>query len=108
MSLITQHCIPCQGGVLALTPKEIKPLLKQVRGWKVVQNHHLEKKFVFKNFKEALDFTNKISKIAEQENHHPDVYLAWGKVKLKLWTHKIKGLTESDFILAAKVDEVGI
>ena len=106
MSLITQHCIPCQGGVPVLKAKEIKPLLKKVHGWKVARNHHLEKAWKFKNFKDALAFTNKVGMIAEQEGHHPDMYLGWGKVKIKIWTHKINGLTESDFILAAKIDGI--
>lgn len=74
--------------------------------WKVVDDHHLERSFKFKNFKEALEFTNAVAKIAEQEQHHPDIYLAWGKVKITLWTHKINGLSENDFILAAKIDKL--
>ena len=74
--------------------------------WMVVDEHHLEKEFVFNNFRQALAFTNQIGKLAETEGHHPDIYLAWGKVKLMVWTHKINGLTESDFIFAAKVDEL--
>ena len=74
--------------------------------WKVVNEHHLEREFKFKNFREALDFTNKIGELAEGQNHHPDIYLAWGKVKLTLWTHKIDGLTEGDFVFAAKVDRL--
>jgi len=73
--------------------------------WKVVQEHHLEKEYKFKNFREALDFTNRVGEVAEKENHHPDIYLAWGKVKTTLWTHKIDGLTESDFVMAAKIEK---
>jgi len=72
----------------------------------VVDVHHLEKKFKFKNFRQALDLTNQIGERAEAEGHHPDIYLAWGKVELKIWTHKIDGLSESDFIFAAKVDQL--
>lgn len=75
-------------------------------GWNVVKEHHLEKEFAFKDFAQALAFTNKVGALAEQQNHHPDIYLAWGKVKLTLWTHKIDGLTESDFVFAAKADQL--
>ena len=74
--------------------------------WMIVDEHHLEKEYSFSNFLQALAFTNKIGELAEAEGHHPDIYLAWGKVKLMIWTHKIDGLTESDFIFAAKVDEL--
>ena len=75
--------------------------------WNVIEEHHLEKEFKFKNFRDALDFTNKVGEIAEQQGHHPDIYLAWGKVRVTIWTHKVEGLTESDFVLAAKIDEIG-
>jgi 4a-hydroxytetrahydrobiopterin dehydratase len=90
-----------------LTEAEIQPLQSQLNaGWKVINGHHLEREFKFKDFREALDFTNWVGDLAEGQGHHPDIYLAWGKVKLTLWTHKIDGLTESDFIFAAKVDEI--
>ena len=73
-------------------------------GWKVVGEHHLEKEYTFKNFRTALDFTDRVGELAEAQGHHPDIYLAWGRVKLTIWTHKIDGLTESDFIFAAKAD----
>lgn len=80
-------------------------LSEQLEGdWTLVDEHHLEKTFTFSNFRQALDFTNQVGALAEAEGHHPDIHLAWGKVKLTIWTHKIDGLTESDFILAAKVD----
>ncbi len=75
-------------------------------GWQVVAEHHLEKEYRFKDFREALAFTNRIGGLAEEQGHHPDIYLAWGKVKLTIWTHKVDGLTESDFILAAKADRL--
>ena len=75
-------------------------------GWEVVAGHQLEKEYRFKNFREALDFTNKVGELAEAQGHHPDIYLAWGKVKLTVWTHKINGLAESDFVLAAKADKL--
>lgn len=81
-------------------------LLKQLDGWKVVDEHHLEKEFIFPDFASAIHFTNQVGKIAEEEGHHPDLYLTYGKVKIGLWTHKINGLSESDFILAAKIDGI--
>ena len=75
-------------------------------GWQVVAERQLEKEYLFKNFREALDFTNRVGELAEAQGHHPDIYLAWGKVKLTIWTHKINGLTESDFVLAAKADRL--
>jgi len=85
--------------------EELKSFLEQLSpGWKVVDGHHLEKEYPFKNFQQALDFTNKVGAIAEQEGHHPDIYLTWGLVKITLWTHKINGLSENDFIMAAKCD----
>jgi len=106
MRLSEKTCVPCKGGVPPLTSEQIKPLLAQVKNWSVSGNHHIEKEFKFPDFKTALDFTNRIGGIAEEQGHHPDIYLAWGKVGVKIWTHKIDGLTESDFILAAKVDDV--
>jgi 4a-hydroxytetrahydrobiopterin dehydratase len=94
------------GGVPPLDGAKIKPLLDELgNDWIVVEDHHLEKEYTFDDFKQALDFTNRVGELAEEQGHHPDVYLAWGKVKLLLWTHKIDGLTESDFIFAAKADE---
>jgi 4a-hydroxytetrahydrobiopterin dehydratase len=102
--LADRQCVPCKGGVPPLTDDEIRPLLAQLDDWKVVDNNHLEKQFKLKNFTEALDLVNRIGAIAEEQNHHPDIFLAWGKVGVKIWTHKINGLTESDFIFAAKCD----
>jgi 4a-hydroxytetrahydrobiopterin dehydratase len=106
MGLSEKTCIPCRGGVAPLTADEIKPLVAQVKQWNVVNNHHVEKDFRFSDFKNALDFVNRVGAIAEDQGHHPDIYLAWGKARVTIWTHKIDGLTESDFILAAKIDEV--
>ena len=90
-----------------LTADAIVSLLGQLGGgWRAVEDHHLEKEYRFKDFAEALAFTNKVGAIAEEQGHHPDIYLAWGTVGLKIWTHKIDGLTESDFILAAKIDQL--
>ncbi len=105
--LAEKECVPCKGGVPPLTGDELKALYAQLgNGWQVVNEHHLEKAYKFKNFREALDFTVKVGELAEAQGHHPDIYLAWGKVKLTVWTHKIDGLTESDFIYAAKVDQL--
>ena len=101
----TLSCIPCKGGVPPLTEDAIQALLAQLpQGWLLVEQHHLEKTFTFPDFRHALNFTNLVGRLAEAEGHHPDIYLSWGKVKLTLWTHKINGLTESDFIFAAKAD----
>jgi 4a-hydroxytetrahydrobiopterin dehydratase len=82
-------------------------LAKQLNsGWKVVKQHHLEREFKFKNFREALDFTNKVGELAEAEGHHPDIFLAWGQVKVTIWTHSVDGLTENDLVLAAKLDKL--
>ena len=103
--LAQKHCIPCRGGVPPLKGQELKALYAKLdQGWQIISEHHLEKEVLFQDFKEALDFTVKIGALSEAEGHHPDIYLAWGKVKITLWTHKIDGLSESDFILAAKID----
>lgn len=105
--LADKSCKPCQGGVDPLTPEQYKPLLEQLPdGWEVVEDKKLVKSFKFKNFAQALEYVNKVGEIAEDQGHHPDVFLAWGKVKLTVWTHKIHGLHESDFIFAAKADKL--
>jgi len=105
--LSKKKCIPCQGGVLPLKGDSLKKLQQQLgKDWKVIDEHHLEKGYSFKNFREALAFTNQVGILAEEEGHHPDIFLSYGKVKIELWTHKIDGLTESDFILAAKIDKL--
>jgi 4a-hydroxytetrahydrobiopterin dehydratase len=106
-TLAKKNCVPCTGAVPRLKGQGLAKLGKQLKGrWKVVKGHHLEKEYEFKNFVEALAFTNRVGKLAEAQGHHPDIYLAWGKVKLTIWTHKIDGLTESDFIFAARADKV--
>ena len=105
--LSKKQCIPCKGGVPPLKGENLENIHKQLNGnWMIVDEHHLEKEYIFSNFRQALAFTNQIGEFAEAEGHHPDIYLSWGKVKLMVWTHKIDGLTESDFIFAAKVDEL--
>ncbi|HZO86535.1 MAG TPA: 4a-hydroxytetrahydrobiopterin dehydratase [Verrucomicrobiae bacterium] len=104
--LAGQVCVACKGGVPPLKGDALQKLATQLDNqWQVVQEHHLEKEFKFKDFRGALDFTNRVGALAEQQNHHPDIYLAWGKVKITLWTHKIDGLTESDFVMAAKIEK---
>jgi 4a-hydroxytetrahydrobiopterin dehydratase len=105
--LAKKECVPCKGGVPPLREPEVSELLAELgEGWRVVEEHHLEKEYRFKDFRTALAFTNRVGELAEAQGHHPDIYLAWGKVRLIIWTHKINGLTESDFIFAAKVDIV--
>jgi 4a-hydroxytetrahydrobiopterin dehydratase len=102
--LASKICVPCRGGVPPLTAKEIEPLAKEVPQWRVVDEHHITRAFSFGDFRQALDFVNKVGEIAESQGHHPDILLSWGKAEVTIWTHKIDGLTESDFILAAKID----
>jgi len=104
--LASKQCVPCRGGVPPLQPKQIRDLLAQVDGWKAVDDHHIEKSYVFSDFKTALEFVNRIGELAEDQGHHPDLLLSWGRVRVEIWTHKIDGLTESDFILAAKTDRL--
>lgn len=106
MSLADKHCVPCRGGVPPLRDAELDRLVQQVPGWEAVQGHHLVKSFAFPDFRSALEFVNRAGAVAEEEGHHPDLYLSWGRVEVRIWTHKIDGLTESDFILAAKIDQL--
>ena len=103
-SLAQKTCVPCRGGVPALKGNDLKTLNKEVPQWKVVDEHHLTRTFTFPDFRKALDFVNRVGEVAEQQGHHPDIVLAWGKAEITMWTHKIDGLTESDFIMAAKID----
>jgi len=106
-ALAEKECEACKGAMEALKGDELNRLAKELGGgWRVVNEHHLEKEYKFKDFREALAFTNKVGELAEAQGHHPDIYLAWGKVKLTYWTHKIEGLTESDFVMAAKSDRL--
>ena len=106
-SLAEKECKPCQGGVLPLAGEELQSLHDELgNDWQVIDGHHLEKEYSFENFAEALEFTNKVGALAEEIFHHPDIFLTWGKVKITIWTHKIDGLNEADFIFAAKADAV--
>jgi len=105
--LTAKECVPCRGGVPPLAAGERARLLRQLgHDWRVVDGHHLEKAFAFPDFASALAFTNRVGGLAEREGHHPDIHLAWGKVRITIWTHKIDGLTESDFVLAAKTEQL--
>ena len=104
--LADKQCVPCRGGVPALKGKELEALHRSVPNWKVVNEHHLTRAYAFPDFKEALGFVNRVGALAEEQGHHPDILLAWGKAEITLWTHKIDGLTESDFIMAAKLDRL--
>ena len=105
-SLSDKHCVPCHGGVPRLKGEEIEPLLAQLEGWRVVEGHHLSKEYEFTNFAAALAFVNRVGEVAEGEGHHPDIEFGWGYARLKIYTHAIDGLSESDFILAARIDAV--
>jgi 4a-hydroxytetrahydrobiopterin dehydratase len=106
--LASKQCVPCKGGVPPLAGDALERLLTQLSpaGWQVIAGHHLEKSYTFADFSSALAFVNRVGVVAEEQGHHPDIYLGWGKVRLTIWTHKIEGLTESDFIFAAKADRV--
>ena len=105
--LASMECVPCRGGVAPLMHEEIEPYLADLgNGWRVVDDHHLEKEYTFANFREALAFTNRVGELAEEVRHHPDIELGWGRVKLTIFTHKIGGLHEADFVFAAKAEAV--
>jgi 4a-hydroxytetrahydrobiopterin dehydratase len=105
MSLADQACIPCRGGVPPLAPDRVTDLLAELGGeWTLTDSGHLLRRYEFKNFAHALDFANRVGAIAEREAHHPDLHVGWGRCDVEIWTHKIAGLTDSDFYLAAKVE----
>ena len=104
--LADQTCVPCRGGVPPVKGVELKQIQQLVPEWKVEKEHHISRTFTFPDFKQALDFVNRVGNVAEQQGHHPDILLAWGKAEITLWTHKIDGLTQSDFIMAAKIDQL--
>jgi 4a-hydroxytetrahydrobiopterin dehydratase len=104
--LASQTCVPCRGGVPPLKGPELKAIQQQVPQWSVINEHHITRKFTFPDFKQALDFVNRVGEVAEQQGHHPDILLTWGKAEVTMWTHKIDGLTQSDFIMAAKIDKL--
>ncbi|MEP6717480.1 MAG: 4a-hydroxytetrahydrobiopterin dehydratase [Terriglobia bacterium] len=106
MPLADKTCVPCRGGVPPLAGEDLASLQKEVPAWDVVTGHHLHRLFTFPDFVQALDFVNRVGAIAEEQGHHPDLFLAWGKVEVTIFTHKIDGLSEADFILAAKIDRI--
>jgi 4a-hydroxytetrahydrobiopterin dehydratase len=104
--LADRKCVPCRGGIPPLKGKELEKLQASVPNWSVVDEHHLTRAYSFPDFKQALDFVNRVGAVAEEQGHHPDILLKWGKAEITMWTHKIDGLTESDFIMAAKIDRL--
>lgn len=104
MKLSEKKCAACAEATQPMPADQAGQLLAELQGWTIVENHHLEKEWRFKNFLQALDFTNRIGQVAEDEGHHPDIFLTWGRVKVTIYTHKVNGLTESDFVLAARLD----
>ena len=110
--LFDKKCRPCEGGVLPFDITEIHKYQKKVDGWDIVQNkdkiYTLEKKFTFKNFLDSQNFINEVGKISEIEGHHPDILFGWGYAKINITTHAIEGLSENDFILAAKIDKINV
>ena len=102
--LATRNCVPCRGDTPPLKGEELEGLRRQVPDWEVVEEHHLMRTFKFKNFREALTFVNRVGELAEEQGHHPDISFGWGYAEVTVFTHKIDGLTESDFVFAAKVD----
>ena len=106
--LSERQCIPCRGDTPPLSAEALERLLEELDGnWTVVSGHHLSKEYRFDDFEQALAFTNRVGAIAEEQGHHPDIHLTWGRVRIDVWTHAIDGLTESDFVLAAKADSAG-
>lgn len=108
MSLADRTCVPCRGGTPVLGPAEIEPMLAELSGWTVENDSKLVKTYRFKDFKGPMDLAVRIGELAEEQGHHPDLTIAWGKLLIELWTHKIGGLSESDFVLAAKIDRLGV
>jgi 4a-hydroxytetrahydrobiopterin dehydratase len=105
MSLADQRCVPCRGGVPPLERSRTEQLLAQLdAGWRLNAQGHLERTYRFEDFVQAMGFANRLADVAEEEGHHPDLHIAWGKCTVEVWTHKINGLTESDFYIAAKAD----
>ena len=108
-SLADKTCVPCRGGVPPLKGKDLDDLhrmLEQHEEWRVINGHHLVRAYKFPDFRSALAFVNRVGELAEQQGHHPDIQLGWGKVEITIWTHAVDGLTESDFILAAKIEQL--
>lgn len=106
--LAEKSCSMCINATETMPVEEQQVMLAKVPGWEIVDNHHLERKYKFKNFKKALAFVNHVGEVAEVEKHHPDIYFTWGKATIQIMTHSVDGLTEADFILAAKISEISM
>jgi len=106
--LADKQCVPCRGGVPPLKGAELDRLHESIPDWKIVNEHHLQREYRFPDFKRALAFVNRVGVVAEEQGHHPDILLTWGKAEITLWTHSVNGLTESDFIMAAKIDRLSM
>lgn len=104
--LADKQCVPCRGGTPALRGAELEKLQQSVPAWTVTDEHHIHRAFKFPDFVQALAFVNKVGAVAEEQGHHPDILLTWGKAEITLWTHSINGLSESDFIMAARIDRL--
>lgn len=105
-TLAEKSCIPCRKDTPPLSGAEKQSLLSELKGWGIIDDHHLEREFPFPDFASALAWVNRVGGIAEEEGHHPDIYLAWGRVRIIIWSHAINNLTLSDFVLAAKIDRL--
>ncbi len=106
MDLAEKSCDACRNATCSLNASEYAEMLLQIKDWQVVNEHHLCKSIRTKNFKKALELANQVGALAEQEGHHPDLLVRWGELKIELYTHKVDGLTEADFVLAAKIDKI--
>ena len=104
--LAERQCVPCRGGVPPMKGEQINDMSSQLPDWQVVNDHHLQRSYRFTDFRESLNFVNRVGELAEEQGHHPDICFGWGKADITIWTHKIDGLTESDFVLAAKIDKL--
>jgi 4a-hydroxytetrahydrobiopterin dehydratase len=104
--LASKACVPCRGGTPPLKGEQLHSYSHQLPNWHVVDEHHITRTFTFQDFQKALDFVNRVGAVAEEQGHHPDIFLTWGKVGITLWTHSVNGLSESDFIMAAKIDQI--
>ena len=107
MDFLNKKCVPCEGDTPAFTPEEIQEYIPKLKsGWEVLDNKKIKKEFIFKDFKQAMAFINRVADIAEAEGHHPDIRIFYNRVMIDLWTHAVMGLSENDFILAAKIDNI--
>ena len=105
--LASRTCVPCNAQTPTLREDEVSALANRVPEWEVVDGHHLRRRYSFRNFRDALRFVNRVGEVAEEQGHHPDIGFGWGYAEIRVWTHAIDGLSENDFVLAAKVDVLG-